>query len=39
MLYCSVCGFPLRYIGKMKDRNGNTISIYSCSKCNKLVYI
>ena len=39
MLYCSVCGSPLRYIGETKDKNGNTINIYSCPKCNKLIYI
>nr|DAE74271.1 MAG TPA: zinc-ribbon domain protein [Bacteriophage sp.]DAQ87942.1 MAG TPA: zinc-ribbon domain protein [Caudoviricetes sp.] len=39
MLYCNICGSPLRYIGETKDASGNVISIYSCPKCNKLVYI
>lgn len=39
MLYCNICGTPLRYIGETKDSNGNIISIYSCPKCNKLIYI
>lgn len=39
MFYCSKCGNLLKLIGEVKDIRGNTILIFQCSWCNKVIYV